>query len=219
MVARPIPEELRSFSKNETNFFWEKIPSVLKEDADDFFKLFSLYLEGVISMTGFSELCEDMFTKRGEEDVLKTLQNYASLRDHSRRDKNMLLKPLCELEFSQLKKTDSPSYYPVPPDFPLPICTGRYAQPILTKTLNDKYCSSTIGTEYKSKLKNPYVDALIKNEDDMYEVDHGIIQFESCKKNIQKEMDRCETMTEAELTHGVYLPKYLSPANFEIIKE
>ena len=100
MAARPMPEELRGFSKNEQNFFWEKIPSVLKEDLDQFVKLFSLYLEGVISMTGFSELVEDMFAKRCEEDMLKTLQNYASLRDHSRREKNMLLKPLCELEFS-----------------------------------------------------------------------------------------------------------------------
>ena len=133
----------------------------------------------------------------------------------------MLLKPLSDLVSSVLKKADSvtPSYYRVPEEFPLPICTGRYAQRELAKTLNDRYCSSTIGTEYKSKVKNPYIEALFKNEDDMYEIDHDILQFESCKKNIQKEEARCKTLTEAEIAYGTYKPKYLSPANFATIKE
>lgn len=150
----------------------------MKEDKTEFFKLFSLYLEGAISINGLSDLVAPMFEKRGaEDDMLKTLQNYALLRDHSRREKNMLLKPLSDLDSSVLKKADSvtPSYYRVPADFPLPICTGRYAERELAKTLNDRYCSSTVGTEYKCKVKNPYTEALWKNEDDMYEVDHDII--------------------------------------------
>ncbi len=92
----------------------------------------------------------------------------------------MLLKPLSDLDTNSLKKSDNvtPSYYRVPLEFPLPICTGRYgkAQESLTKTLNDRYCSSTIGTEnFKFKIRNPNEEALFKNEDDMYEIDHGII--------------------------------------------
>jgi len=223
VAPRPIPEELRTFSKNETNFFWEKIPAVLKEDTDDFFKLFSLYLEGVISINGFSELVLEMFEKRGaEDDMLKTLQNYASFRDQSRHEKNMLLKPLSDLDANLLKKADNvtPSYYRVPADFPLPICTGRYAAAARALTLNDRYCSSTIGTEnFKFKIRNPNEEALFKNEDDMYEVDHEIIQFESCMNNLKKEQARCEDLSEDELVYGVYKPKYLSPANFATIKE
>lgn len=112
----------------------------------------------------------------------------------------MLLKPLSDLDTNLLKKSDNvtPSYYRVPADFPLPICTGRYLERELAKTLNDRYCSSTIGTEnFKFKIRNPNEEALFKNEDDMYEVDHEMIQFESCKKTLIKEQEYCETLTEA----------------------
>ena len=46
--SKVVPDELKSFSKNEVQFFLDKIPSVLKEDTADFFKLFELFLDGVI---------------------------------------------------------------------------------------------------------------------------------------------------------------------------
>jgi hypothetical protein len=46
----------------------------LKEDTGDFFKLFSLYLEGAVSINGLSDLVAPMFEKRGADDeMLKTL--------------------------------------------------------------------------------------------------------------------------------------------------
>jgi len=44
--------------------------------------------------------------------------------------------------------------------------------------LNDRYSIKTSGTEdYKFKIKNVHEDNLFKNEDEMYTIDHQILQF------------------------------------------
>jgi paired amphipathic helix protein Sin3a len=129
-----------------------------------------------------------------------------------------MLKPISDFEVNLFKKSDNvtPSYYRVPEEFPMPMSTGRYKQEHVSKTLNDNYCSSTIGTEnFKFKIRNANEENLFKNEDEMYEIDQGIIQFESCMRNIQKEQERLETL-DREIP---YKPKYLTARNIVVIKE
>ena len=49
--SRPIPEELKACSKNDVLFFLDKIPNILKPKVDiaNFFNLFFLYVDGVMS--------------------------------------------------------------------------------------------------------------------------------------------------------------------------
>lgn len=49
-------------------------------------------------------------------------------RENSRRVNTNLLKPLSEMDLTQFGNQDrvTPKYYRLPPDFPIPICSGRY---------------------------------------------------------------------------------------------
>lgn len=100
-----------------------------------------------------------------------------ALRDKSRRTDNPLLKPISELELEHFNFTEqvSPSYYRIPADFCMPVCGGRYLNQLAQDVMNEVYVSVTQGSEnFKLRQKNPSEEALIKNEDDMYERDHDI---------------------------------------------
>ncbi len=51
----------------------------------------------------------------------------ASQRESGRRAGNNLLKPLSEIDQLHFSPSDhvTPSYYKIPNDFPVPICSGR----------------------------------------------------------------------------------------------
>jgi len=108
------------------------------------------------------------------------MQTIIAMRDNARRQNNPLLKPLSEIDLTQFKKSDNvtPSYYRLPEDFPMPVCSGRYLNQTAIAVLNDGFCSITTGSEnFKFKQKNLNEDLLFKNEDDMYSVDHVILQL------------------------------------------
>lgn len=71
------------------------------------------------------------------------------------------------------------SYYIFSDAYVAPICSGRYKNgEHALQVLNDKYSIKTSGTEdYKFKIKNVHEDNLFKNEDEMYALDHQILQF------------------------------------------
>ena len=103
------------------------------------------------------------------------LQVLASQRESDRRAGNNLLKPLSEIDQLHFSPSDhvTPSYYKIPYNFPVPICSGRLEEPAAEQTLCDRYCSITSGSEnFKFKQKYEYEDNLFKNEDAMYLVDH-----------------------------------------------
>ena len=54
--------------------------------------------------------------------------------------------------------------------------------------MNEEYCSITTGSEnFKYKLKNVHEDSLFKNEDEMYQIDHHILQLQNVVTNLRKE--------------------------------
>ena len=70
----------------------------------------------------------------------------------------------------------------------MPVWSGRFSDINAQNTLNDKYCSITSGTEdYKFKIKNVHEDNLFKNEDDMYRIDHSILQLVNIIAKLEKE--------------------------------
>jgi len=102
--VKPIPEELKNFTKSDVSFFLEKMPAVLKSsDSNEFIKLFSLYLEGVLSQFEFYELAGDLMSPNSE-DQFKQLQNIVSVRDNSRRLNNDLLRPLSEIDMTKFRQ-------------------------------------------------------------------------------------------------------------------
>jgi len=108
-------------------------------------------------------------------------------RESGRRIGNNLLKPLSEMG-DTFKPEDhiSPSYYRLPAEFPIPICSGRSPQ---EETLvNTKYCSIMTGSEnFKFKQKYEYETSLFNNEDAIYTIDHQILLVTSCLNRLYME--------------------------------
>jgi len=91
-----IPEDLKSLQKSEVNFFLEKIPSLMRNgDASEFFKLFDLYLEGIITKYEFFDMIEPLILP-SEKDNIRHIQTILSSRETSRRFNKPLLTPLSE---------------------------------------------------------------------------------------------------------------------------
>lgn len=81
-APRQVPEELKGFNKTEVSLFIDKIPNILKEDTNEFLKCFELFLEGVVSVDGFTHLVAGMFKARGEEEhALKQLTTLIQSRE------------------------------------------------------------------------------------------------------------------------------------------
>lgn len=117
------------------------------------------------------------------------LQGILALRDNSRRHANPLLKPLSEVDLTQFQPQITPSYYQLPADYPMPVCSGRYTCRVSADCLNDAFVSITTGSEnFKCKQKNVHEDLLFKNEDDMYSVDHVVLQLQTVVGNLQREV-------------------------------
>ena len=65
-----IPEDLKSLQKSEVNFFLEKIPSLMRNgDASEFFKLFDLYLEGIITKYEFFDMIEPLILPSEKDNI------------------------------------------------------------------------------------------------------------------------------------------------------
>ena len=106
------------------------------------------------------------------QDIMNQLQTIISGRESSRRVNNNLLKPLSEIDMSQLRPEDkiSSSYFRLPDNFPIPVSSGRDPKQTI---MNDQFCSIVTGSEnFKFKQKYEYEDNLFKNEDVMYSLDH-----------------------------------------------
>lgn len=132
--------------------------------------MLELYITGVLSQVELLSLIEDITDNQNTQEVLKSLNNIIAGRDKSRREafKN-ILKPLSEVDGEDRV---SSSYYKLPLGFPWPISSGMYQLPSQIK-MNDSYFSLGTGNE-KFQNKKPYdnEEALFKNEDEMYRVDH-----------------------------------------------
>ena len=107
------------------------------------------------------------------------------------------MKPLSEVDVKQFDLMDhiTPSYYKLPEDFPNPICSGRLSKEdfVACSTLNDMICSVTTGSEnFKLKQKQECEELLFKNEDEMYLVDHQILQLQSVHRHLKEELVNAE---------------------------
>ena len=90
-----------------------------------------------------------------EEDAdsyLDQLRNLVSQRDTARREGNPLLKPVSEIDQSEQV---SKSYFRLPENYTVPVCSGRYLSFEAKKSLNDRYCSIPSGQgDFRFKVKN-----------------------------------------------------------------
>lgn len=68
-------------------------------DAGHFMKLFSLYLDGVLSQYEFLDMISELMDQNTEVQ-LDSLRNIVSLRDTNRREGIALLKPISEMDKS-----------------------------------------------------------------------------------------------------------------------
>lgn len=63
-----IPNELKSLSKSDVTFFLEKVPSLMQNgDATEFYKLFELYLDGILTKYEFYELVSPLLAQNTDE--------------------------------------------------------------------------------------------------------------------------------------------------------
>ena len=152
----------------------DRVPEMLKDRSlgSDFMNLFTLYLDGVLTQSEFFDLSSDLVADPHNSEHFMHLQTLVSQRDNSRRD---------FLEIGQQKFVQmlSKSYGIFSEEYVAPMCTGRYTPGEHSLwVLNDRYSIKTSGTEdYKFKIKNIHEDNLFKNEDEMYAIDHQILQF------------------------------------------
>jgi hypothetical protein len=112
-------------------------------------------------------------------------------RENSRRFNNNLLRPLSEVDLTLFGHNDrvTPKYYCLPNDFPVPICSGRYEDPILSSVLNDRYCSISSGSEnFRFRTRYEYEHKLFENEDSMFRFDQEILQYKTVSKKLEKEL-------------------------------
>ena len=143
-------------------------------------------------------------------------------RESSRRHTNNILKPQSEIDLTLFANHDrvTPKYYCLPADFPTPICSGRYSDPMLIKVLNDRYCSISSGSEnFRFRTRYEYEQKLFDNEDSMYQLDHEILQYKTVLKNLNKELPlaiRWSSDT-PEQRPPLYKPTFLSKVSMSII--
>ena len=112
-------------------------------------------------------------------------------RESSRRFNNNLLRPLSEVDLTLFAHNDrvTPKYYCLPKDFPIPVCSGRSNDPILSSVLNDRYCSISSGSEnFRFRTKYEYEHKLVDNEDSMFKFDLAILQFRTVIKKLELEL-------------------------------
>ena len=186
-----------------------------------------MYVEGIFSQFEFFNLLEDLKKPADatSDDIIAQLQSMVSQRDNARRQNNPLLKPLSEIDLAHFSRVDNvtPSYYRLPDEFPMPLCSGRYTDAISRANLNDAYCSITHGSEnFKFKQKNVHEDLLFKNEDDMYSIDHVILQLQTVVKNLEKEQVHAQEWDALvpELKEATpYKPKFLSRVTLSFIDQ
>jgi len=133
-----------------------------------------LYTDGILSLGEFFILADDLRSPEpnpSADDVFKQLRDMMIVRENSRRHTNYILKPQSELDLTLFANHDrvTPKYYCLPYDFPIPVCSGRYHDPILSSVLNDKYCSISSGSEnFRFRTRYEYEQKLFDNEDSMY---------------------------------------------------
>lgn len=92
----------------------------------------------------------------------------------------------------------SKSYGVFSDEYVAPICSGRYAPGERSLwVLNDRYSIKTSGTEdYKFKIKNIHEDNLFKNEDEMYAIDHQILQITRVISKLSQEAAEAKKWSE-----------------------
>jgi histone deacetylase complex regulatory component SIN3 len=146
----------KQFSRSEVSFFEKLRLHVIDDGAfDDVMKAFFCYVEGVFNQNELFELISPLFL---HEDLLIQLKNMISSRDFSRRNHNLLCKPLSEFETHYFKKI-SYSYFEMPKDFPRSLCFGRTSDKtnasLYKQVFNEDYSSLPQGSEsFKFKIKN-----------------------------------------------------------------
>ena len=208
--STPIPSSLQKFSKVDVAFFLDRVCDMLRDrnDLKFFANLFALYIDGVLSQSEFYDLVQDLVEPSAEEQI-KHLQTLVSQRDNSRRD---------IIESGQFKLTNmlTKSYYIFSDAYVQPICSGRFKPgEHALESLNDKYSIKTSGTEdYKFKIKNVHEDNLFKNEDEMYALDHQILQFKRVISKLRQEQSAAKAWIAAkksgEPQPSSYEPKELT---------
>ena len=177
----------------------DKLPEVMKsKDCATFMKFFSLYLEGVFTQHELIDLTSEIMDESADAQF-DQLKSMISSRDTSRREGNVLMKPVSEFD-----KADqiSKSYYrladnAVDHQYAIPICSGRFGSEICQKTLNDRYVSVSTGQDdFRFKTKNPNEELLFKNEDEMYQTDHKILQLENIIMKLEAEHENARVWKE-----------------------
>ena len=144
-------------------------------------KLFHLYLDGIFTQYEFLDLVRDLFLPNSEE-LLNHLENLISLRDKSRRDGNQMLAPISMIDIGQHRQqqVETKSYYKLPSDYCLPVCSGKNLNRIAHDNLNEGYVCMDVRTDdYRAKIKNVHEDNLFKNEDEIYQLDYKILKFDN----------------------------------------
>lgn len=125
-----------------------------------------------------------------------------------------MLKPMCEVDSDE---RISLSYYKLPPDYPMPISSGQID---CQELFNNKYyCLGTSNANYQLKRLYDNEEALFKNEDDMYKVDHNIVQLEVILGQLKKELKNAEIYERMPNPKQRYEVKHLSKFSIDRIQD
>jgi histone deacetylase complex regulatory component SIN3 len=177
-AAEPPPEESpRVVARDEIEFFSGLVDSLPRPQFDFLVKLLYLYENCILSKHDLQVLVPpDFFEKAGEHEFFKGV---ISSTEVSRRKSSPFFKPLNEIDFSNsLRATHS--YVKMPEMYPIK-CQGKERNPALKRVLNDKWVSVPVGSEHEAfnvHSKNQFEEALIKSEDERYELDILINRIE-----------------------------------------
>ena len=153
-----------------------------------FIKLFLLYIEGVISLKDFFSQFDEALGWKIKQDLKKDLQVFLPTRDSSRRVGSDILKPWNDLPNQKFEKILDSSYYRMPDNFPLPICSAKMEAPpdVYQQFLNERYLSLSMGSEnFKFKdmryLDNKFVKIIVVNKGDAYQFERFVDRVQQQK--------------------------------------
>jgi hypothetical protein len=92
---------------------------VIKNDYEwvEFAKLFSIYLDGIISIDQLYQLFDDKFGYKLNESLREEIKVLFPSRDQSRRGNSNILKPWNDLENQKFDKVPGSSYCKIGPNF------------------------------------------------------------------------------------------------------
>lgn len=166
----PVPEDSKGAARDEIEYFNSLAEAMSRGQFEFLVKLLFLYYNCIMGKHDILQLATpELFDRPADHEFFRQLVQATEI---SRRKSTPFFKPLNDIDFSKSMRATH-SYVKMPEMYPIK-CRGKEDNPLLRSVLNDKWVSVPVGSEHETfniHSKNQFEEALIKSEDERYELD------------------------------------------------